>query len=254
MIQFDAKITSVQPLNKEYNLIELYAPKLAEKSRPGQLILTDLNPEKIRTINPIVKWNREDGKILVAHRGDIRRSSKILVSGPVGKPIKIKRYGNVIGLAEGHYSVILYPRLKALRDAGNNIIAILEGTKSEPPLLDSWFLKLCRKVYFVSPDGSRGIKSEANQFLKQIIDQNVGLIYSIGTAEFMWESTNIASKLKIPIRIAVITEMLDGFGQCGTCRITVAEETKLICMDGPDFSGTEVDFREIKQKYKLSGW
>jgi hypothetical protein len=38
--------------------------------------------------------------------------------------------------------------------------------------------------------------------------------------------------------------MIDGTGMCGGCRVTVGEETKFACVDGPDFNGHLVDFDE----------
>ena len=39
--------------------------------------------------------------------------------------------------------------------------------------------------------------------------------------------------------------MVDGTGMCGCCRVTVGEETKFACVDGPAFDGHKVDFDEL---------
>jgi ferredoxin--NADP+ reductase len=36
--------------------------------------------------------------------------------------------------------------------------------------------------------------------------------------------------------------MVDGTGMCGACRVSVGNETKFCCVDGPDFDGHKVDF------------
>ena len=38
-----------------------------------------------------------------------------------------------------------------------------------------------------------------------------------------------------PIRI-------DGTGRCGSCRVEVSGETKLACVDGPEFDGHRVNY------------
>jgi hypothetical protein len=45
--------------------------------------------------------------------------------------------------------------------------------------------------------------------------------------------------------------MIDGTGMCGGCRVTVGDETKFACVDGPDFDGLLVDFDEamLRQNY-----
>jgi glutamate synthase (NADPH/NADH) small chain len=39
--------------------------------------------------------------------------------------------------------------------------------------------------------------------------------------------------------------MVDGTGMCGSCRVTVGDEVKFACVDGPDFDGHQVDFPEL---------
>jgi ferredoxin--NADP+ reductase len=36
--------------------------------------------------------------------------------------------------------------------------------------------------------------------------------------------------------------MVDGTGMCGGCRVSVGNETKFACVDGPEFDGLQVDF------------
>ena len=44
--------------------------------------------------------------------------------------------------------------------------------------------------------------------------------------------------------------MIDGTGMCGVCRVTVDKETKFACVDGPDFDGHLVDWKELLQRRK----
>ncbi len=36
--------------------------------------------------------------------------------------------------------------------------------------------------------------------------------------------------------------MVDGTGMCGACRVSVGDETKFACVDGPEFDGHLVKF------------
>ena len=36
--------------------------------------------------------------------------------------------------------------------------------------------------------------------------------------------------------------MIDGTGMCGSCRVEVGGETKLACVDGPEFDGHQVNY------------
>jgi ferredoxin--NADP+ reductase len=42
--------------------------------------------------------------------------------------------------------------------------------------------------------------------------------------------------------------MIDGTGMCGGCRVTVGDETKFVCVDGPEFDGHKVDFDNMMQR------
>ena len=39
--------------------------------------------------------------------------------------------------------------------------------------------------------------------------------------------------------------MVDGTGMCGGCRVTVDGQIKFACVDGPEFDGHKVDFKEL---------
>jgi homotetrameric NADPH-dependent glutamate synthase len=39
--------------------------------------------------------------------------------------------------------------------------------------------------------------------------------------------------------------MVDGTGMCGSCRVTVDGKVRFACVDGPDFDGHKVDFKEL---------
>jgi len=42
--------------------------------------------------------------------------------------------------------------------------------------------------------------------------------------------------------------MVDGTGMCGGCRVTVGGKIMFACVDGPEFDGHQVDFRELSQR------
>ena len=44
--------------------------------------------------------------------------------------------------------------------------------------------------------------------------------------------------------------MLDATGMCGVCRVVVGGKTKFACVEGPEFDGHEVDFKELSDRLK----
>ncbi len=45
--------------------------------------------------------------------------------------------------------------------------------------------------------------------------------------------------------------MIDGTGMCGGCRTTVGDETKFVCVDGPEFDAHKVNFKELMQRQQM---
>ena len=45
--------------------------------------------------------------------------------------------------------------------------------------------------------------------------------------------------------------MVDGTGMCGACRVTVGDEIKFACVDGPEFDGHLVDFDEAMRRQTM---
>ena len=52
----------------------------------------------------------------------------------------------------------------------------------------------------------------------------------------------------VPTLVSLNTIMVDGTGMCGGCRVSVGGNTKYACVDGPEFDGHEVDFRELSDR------
>ena len=45
--------------------------------------------------------------------------------------------------------------------------------------------------------------------------------------------------------------MVDGTGMCGACRLTVGDEVKFACVDGPEFDGHLVDFDQAMKRQQM---
>ena len=58
---------------------------------------------------------------------------------------------------------------------------------------------------------------------------------------------NLAA-IKTMVHLAPV--MVDGTGMCGSCRVTVGGAMRFACVDGPDFDGHKVDFKELLQRQK----
>jgi ferredoxin--NADP+ reductase len=42
--------------------------------------------------------------------------------------------------------------------------------------------------------------------------------------------------------------MVDGTGMCGGCRVLLGNQSKFVCVDGPEFDATQVNFEVLMQR------
>lgn len=61
----------------------------------------------------------------------------------------------------------------------------------------------------------------------------------------------LTKELNIPTIVSLNTIMIDGTGMCGGCRVSVGNETKFACVDGPEFDGHLVDFDQAMRRQSM---
>ena len=86
--------------------------------------------------------------------------------------------------------------------------------------------------------------------------EKIDCVFVVGPMIMMKNVCDVTAKYGIPTVVSMNSLMLDGTGMCGCCRITVGGETKYACVDGPEFDGHQVDFKEAMQRvdfYKKRG-
>ena len=62
---------------------------------------------------------------------------------------------------------------------------------------------------------------------------------------------NITKPLNLKTSVSLNSIMIDGTGMCGGCRVLIGDETKLACVDGPDFDGFLVDFDMLMTRQSM---
>ena len=55
-------------------------------------------------------------------------------------------------------------------------------------------------------------------------------------------------KYGIPTIVSMNPIMVDGTGMCGACRLTVGDEVKFACVDGPEFDGFKINWAECMKR------
>ena len=102
-------------------------------------------------------------------------------------------------------------------------------------------------LYLMTDDGSYGEKAFTTQKLEQLIQDGADFdeIVAVGPPMMMKFVCEIAAKYNIPSVASLTAYMIDGTGMCGGCRCKIGGEDKFVCVDGPEFDGSLVDWDDL---------
>ena len=239
----------------------VHAPRVAAARKPGQFVIVRLKEgaeripltiadadEAAGTITLIIQAVGTGTKAIVATPtgGAIRD-----VAGPLGKPTEIERFGRVVCVGGGVGTAVLFPIAKALAEAGNEVTTIIGG-RSEPYLILRQELSaFSKEVLVATEDGSAGVKGFVTVVLGEILaeeSRKPKAVYAIGPVPMMSAVAEQTRPLGIRTIVSLNPIMVDGTGMCGGCRVTVGDEIKFACVDGPEFDGHLVDFGELFER------
>lgn len=114
--------------------------------------------------------------------------------------------------------------------------------------------KVAKNVYLCTDDGSYGFKGLVTAKLEELVEKE-GKQYDqavvIGPMIMMKFACLTTKKLDIPTVVSLNTIMVDGTGMCGACRVTVGNEVKFACVDGPEFDGHQINFDEAMRRQAM---
>ncbi|MGB2808304.1 MAG: sulfide/dihydroorotate dehydrogenase-like FAD/NAD-binding protein, partial [Sedimentisphaerales bacterium] len=200
----------------------------------------DVDPKR-GTIRLI--WQRV-GKT-TAEMADMQQGDEIAnVTGPLGKPTHIEKFGIVVCVGGGIGNAPLLPIAKALKEAGNTIISILGARNKELLILEDEFAKISDELIITTDDGSYGRKALVTEPLKEACqrDEKPDLVVVIGPTIMMKFCCEVTKQFDIHTQVSLNTIMVDATGMCGGCRVEYDGKPKFVCVDGPEFDGHKVDF------------
>ena len=119
---------------------------------------------------------------------------------------------------------------------------------------DGSFSKAAKNLYISTDDGSYGFNGRVTDCLLDLVN-NKAKKYDhavvIGPMIMMKFMSMLTKDLGIKTTVSLNPIMVDGTGMCGACRVTVGDEVKFACVDGPEFDGHLVDFDESMRRQTL---
>jgi ferredoxin--NADP+ reductase len=166
------------------------------------------------------------------------------VTGPLGNPSEIKKYGKVLCVGGSVMIAPLLLQVKAMKAAGNNVTTVLGARTKEFIMMENEAKAMSDKVYVATDDGSKGYKGL--DFLKDLLKkEKFDRCVVMGPVIMMKDVSEITKPYNIPTVVTLTPIMIDGMGMCGVCRVTVGGKMMFGCVDGPEFDGHQTDFDQL---------
>ncbi len=255
-------IVQNQQLNSVTKKLDIYAPDIAKKAKAGQFVIIKVHANSERVPLTLSNWDAKKGTITVIFQeigystiemGSLKEGEKIQnLAGPLGNPSEIKNYGSAVVVCGGLGTAVAYPVALALKEAGNRVTAIMGARNKELFILEKEIEAISDEVYYTTDDGSKGHKGFVSDVLKNMIlnKQKIDIVFAIGPPIMMMVVADVTRPFGIKTIASLNPIMVDGMGMCGACRVSIDNQTKFACVDGPEFDAHKVNFKELMQRLK----
>ncbi len=253
------RIVEAKFLGQGVKQFEIEAPRIAKKQQPGQFVILRVNENGERIPLTIKSSDPKKGTITIVVQG-IGKTTQMLntmnsgdsildVVGPLGKPSEIEEFGRCVVIGGGVGTAIALPTARALKDAGNHVVAILGARTKDLLILENEVREASDELFVMTDDGSYGEKGLVTDKLKELIAElNIDYVLAIGPVPMMKAVAETTRPKKIKTVVSLNSIMVDGTGMCGGCRVSVANQSKFACVDGPEFDAHTVDFQVLTQR------
>lgn len=255
------KIVKKQDLAPNITRFSVEAPEVARSRKPGQFVVIRADETSERVPLTIVDSDPEKGTIdLIIQKAGFSTTCLVCfevgdgfldVLGPLGRPTDMEKVGTVVCVGGGVGTAVLYPIVKGLKEVGNKVITINGARNKELIILEEELGAVSDELIITTDDGSYGIKGFGSTVLQGLIDDKVkiDLVVAIGPTMMMKAVAEVTRPYHIHTIASLNAIMIDGTGMCGGCRVTVGDEVKFACVDGPEFDAHLVDFDEQIAKH-----
>ena len=260
------KIVRKEALSAENYLIEVMAPHVAERFQPGQFVIIRIHEQGERIPLTVADVNPKKGTIMLIFQVVGKTTMELntlnvgdgLINcvGPLGTPSEIKKFGRIICVGGGTGIACIYPIVKALANAGNEVISIIGARTESLLILENEIEAVSTETHIATDDGSKGHHGFVTEVLEDLLDRykktgEINRIIVIGPPQMMRASAEVTRPHKVKTIASINTIMIDGTGMCGGCRVFIDGEMKLACIDGPEFDAHKVNFDYVISRLSM---
>ena len=264
------KILRAEELTENIFLMEVEAKRVAAHCLPGQFVIVRGSEDGERIPLTICDYNREKGTITIVFQ--IVGQGTLFLSnlkagdsftdfvGPLGCPsefcnedIESLKKKSILFVAGGVGTAPVYPQVKWLKEHGVNADVVVGAKTKSILILEKEMEAVAGNLYVTTDDGSYGRSGMVTKTVEDLVAEGkkYDVCVTIGPMIMMKFVCKLTEKLGIPTVVSLNPIMVDGTGMCGACRVTVGDEVKFACVDGPEFDGHKVNFDEAMRRQTL---
>ena len=255
-----AKIVNREEMSQGTIILnEIEAPRISRKAKPGQFVILQADETGERIPLTMADTNPDKGTITIiymvigkstARFKDLKVGDEYYaLIGPLGKPTHVEKVGKVVCVGGGTGIAVLHPITQALKAAGNEVTTILGSRSYDLLIMEEKMKAASHNVHICTDDGSKGHHGFVTDVLKEILEkEDIDLVVAIGPIPMMKFCSLITKEKNVKTLVSLNPIMVDGTGMCGCCRVTIGNDTKFACVDGPEFDAHKVDFDELAKR------
>ncbi len=261
------RILRKKSLNPTVTQMEIEAPLVAKKAKPGQFIILRVDEDGERIPLTVAGTNPEEGSVKIIfqivgatteklnhkEQGDFLQD----FVGPLGVATHTDGIKKVCIIGGGVGCAIAMPVAQEFHRLGADVTSIIGFRDQNLVILEDEFKACSDRMILMTDDGSYGRHGNVTVPLKEMLEagEKFDMIITIGPLIMMKFVTLTAKPFGVPVTVSMNPIMIDGTGMCGGCRLTLNRDgkkiTKFACVDGPDFNGYEVDFDEAMSRGRM---
>lgn len=253
------RILKRRQLTPEIVLLEVEAPRIARRWKPGNFIIIRPEADSERIPLTIVAGDPDKGSItmVVQAIGKTTMQTAALregdalsdLVGPLGEPATIEQVGHVLCVGGGVGVAELLPVAAEFRRAGNRVTAICGARTAGLRILQEELAAAAGQTLWATDDGSAGFKGNVVELM---VDWKPStppdLVHAIGPIPMMRAVADLTRQWGVRTYASLNPIMIDGTGMCGGCRVTVGGKVRFACVEGPEFDAHQVDFDELARR------
>ncbi len=261
------RIVRKKELNPTVTQMEIEAPLVAAKAKPGQFIILRVDETGERIPLTVAGTDPAEGTVKIifqivgatTEKLNHKNQGEFIQDfvGPLGRATETEGIRRVCIVGGGVGCAIAMPVAQEFHRLGAEVTSIIGFRNKDLLILEDEFRECSDELIVMTDDGSYAREGNVTVPLKEKLEagETFDMIITIGPLIMMKFVVETARPYGVPVTASMNPIMIDGTGMCGGCRLTLHQDGKNVmkfaCVDGPDFNGYEIDFDEAMSRGRM---